>query len=174
MVLIISGTNRSNSKSIILSQIYKNLLEDKNVDCEIMDLEKLPHDFLFSSLYENEGKNPEFHYYVEKVNKAQKFIFVVPEYNGSFPGVLKSFIDGMEYPRGFKNKKCALVGISSGVMGGSLALSHLTDIFNYLGMHVLAQKPRIPRVNGILKDGKLTDDSLMKLLEEQVEEFVKF
>ena len=42
-----------------------------------------------------------------------------------------------------QDKKAALVGISSGVQGAGLALSHLTDIFNYCGMHVLAQKPKL-------------------------------
>lgn len=174
MIMIISGTNRANSRSIKISEMYQRLLKDRNIESEIIDLAQLPHDFLFSALYENKGKDQAFEDFVKRVNNAKKFIFVVPEYNGSFPGVLKAFIDGMEYPGSFKNKKCALVGISSGVMGGSLALSHLTDIFNFLEMHVLAQKPRIPRINGILVDSKITDPVLMKLVEAQVDAFIEF
>ena len=79
-----------------------------------------------------------------QIDQCEKFVFITPEYNGSFPGVLKAFIDGMRFPGTFEGKKCALVGISAGTQGGALAMSHLTDIFNYLGMTVLANKPRLP------------------------------
>ena len=88
---------------------------------------------------------------MEKIQSCDKFVFVVPEYNGSFPGVFKAFVDGLKYPASFKDKKCALVGISSGTQGGALALSHLTDIFNYLGMNVLALKGAHSPYRNLLK-----------------------
>ena len=109
------------------------------------------------------------------MSQAQKYVFIVPEYNGSFPGVLKTFIDGLEYPNTFKNKKCALVGLSSGVQGGGLALSHLTDIFNYCGMNVLALKPKLARIEAHIDgDFQITNNLYMQLLKEQAEKFIEF
>ena len=98
---------------------------------------------------------------------------MVPEYNGSFPGVLKAFIDGLDYQESLKHKKAALIGHSSETQGSALALSHLTDIFNYLGTHVYALKPRLMQIEKHLKDGKLSN-AYMQLLIEQMIGFVGF
>jgi chromate reductase, NAD(P)H dehydrogenase (quinone) len=174
MITIISGTNRFNSNSIFIAEYYQALLKKKGAECRILDLSKLPEKFLFTALYENAGKDPDFNELKEMINNSDKFVFIVPEYNGSFPGVLKAFIDGLDFPGSFNNKKCALVGISSGVLAGALALSHLTDILNYLGMHVLAIKPRLPRIESLIKNGALNDKFLTDLLDAQAEAIIKF
>jgi chromate reductase len=174
MITIISATNRKNSTSIKIARYYQNLLKIKGIDASIIDLSQIPHDFAFSALYDNLGKNDKFNEFVTKINQAEKFVFIVPEYNGSYPGVLKAFIDGLDFPASFKNKKCALVGLSSGVMAGALALSHLTDVLNYLGMHVLAVKPRLPRINTLFKDEKITDPFLESLLDTQADDLIRF
>ena len=148
MITIISGTNRKNSISKQVALQYQEILTDHGVDSTIIDLEKLPADFISSALYENQGTNIDFNPIREHMKEAQKFVFIVPEYNGSFPGILKTFLDALEFPGTLKGKKCAMVGLSSGVQGGVMAMSHLTDIFNYLGMHVLALKPKLIRING--------------------------
>jgi chromate reductase, NAD(P)H dehydrogenase (quinone) len=174
MIKIIVGTNRQNSISKKIAIIYQGVLQELGETSEILELEDLPHDFLFSALYHNNGKNPAYNTFHEKVKSGDKFVFVVPEYNGSFPGILKSFIDGMSYPNGFRDKKCALVGISSGIGGGGIALSHLTDIFHYLGMHVLALKLKYAKIEENMSDNLLTNRLYMELLRSQAEMLIKF
>ena len=174
MISVIACTNRPNSNSLKVAQYYINLLQEKGVACTLIDLNALPEAYLFSALYHNQGKDLVFNSIKEKIAQSEKFVFVVPEYNGSFPGVLKAFIDGLDYPISFKNKKCALLGISSGVMGGSLALSHLTDILNYLGMHVLALKPRITRIEKTFINGEITDPVVKDLIQIQVKDLLAF
>ncbi|MFY0625605.1 MAG: NAD(P)H-dependent oxidoreductase [Reichenbachiella sp.] len=173
MITIICSTNRQNSVSKLLTSIYQDILRTHNVEAKTIYLEDLPKDFTGTALYANAGKNDDFNPFRELMHKTDKMVFIVPEYNGSFPGVLKAFIDGLIFPTTFRDKKAALVGISSGVQGGGLALSHLTDIFNYCGMHVLANKPKLSRI-----EENLTENTLSKLyqslLEEQVEKFLKF
>ena len=151
---------------------YKELLDSKGVKNQIIDLSLLPPDFAFTALYHNQGKNDLFNQFVHQVNACDKFVFIVPEYNGSFPGILKTFIDGMDYPGGFKDKKCAMVGISSGTMGGAIALSHLTDIFHYLNMHVIPSKPRLARLETVFKDGKIIDKFLADLVNKQAQDLI--
>jgi NAD(P)H-dependent FMN reductase len=143
-------------------------------ESNIIDLADLPKDFIYTALYDNNGKDPEFNKFLEQIRNSDKYVFIIPEYNGSFPGVLKAFIDGMEYPNSFQDKKCALVGISSGMQGGGLALSHITDIFNYLGMHVLALKPKLARIEQNFDGEEVTDKLYGELLEEQVKKLLKF
>lgn len=174
MITIISGTNRKNANSYKIALQYKEILNDLNHDSTIIDLATLPDDFISSGLYDNVGKNEDFRPMMEKMKESEKLVFIVPEYNGSFPGVLKVFIDALEFPSTLKNKKCALVGLSSGVQGSVLALSHLTDIFNYVGMHVLAQKPKLMDIHHRMKNGKVADELGLQLLNEQAEALIQF
>ena len=174
MICVIACTNRPNSNSLKIAEYYIKLLQSEGVACTLIDLNKIPETYLFSALYDNQGKDSGFNEMKKEISAADKFVFIVPEYNGSFPGVLKAFIDGLDYPESFKNKKAALLGISSGVMGGSLALSHLTDILNYLGLHVMASKPRITRVENTFTDGEIKDAFVQGLVAQQVKDLITF
>lgn len=174
MISIIVGTNRKNSVSSKIAIYYKQLLDNLFVESQIIDLNNLPSDFTVSALYENSGKNKEYNVLRHKVELSEKFVFIVPEYNGSFPGVLKSFIDGLSFPGSVMHKKAALVGISDGVQGGAIALSHLTDIFHYLGLNVLAQRVKIPFLKKNFVDGQIIDPLIKSLIEEQAKLISKF
>lgn len=174
MILIVTGTNRSNANAKIIAETYSRILNEQNCQNEILDLEKLPDDFVFSALYENASKNPVFNKFQEKIDRYDKILFIVSEYNGSFPGVLKAFIDGLRYPDSLTDKKGALVGLSSGPMGSVLALSHMNDILSYLGMYVLPLRPRLSIIDKALKKGELIDEFYMKLLREQAESLINF
>ncbi|MFY0599085.1 MAG: NAD(P)H-dependent oxidoreductase [Cyclobacteriaceae bacterium] len=175
MITIVCSTNRTDSVSSKISRQYSHILDEKGVANQIIDLKNLPQDFIVSALYENSGKNKIFNPFRKIMKESEKFVFVVPEYNGSFPGVLKAFIDGLEYPGTFKNKKCALVGLSSGIQGAGLALSHLTDIFNYCGMNVLAQKVKLASIEANTDNElNITNELYLQLLHEQADLLLKF
>lgn len=173
MITLISSTNRKNSLTLTITKYYQNILTQKGAESVIVDLAELPVDFLFTALYGQTGKNEHFNKFGAIIEASEKFVFVVPEYNSSFPGVLKAFIDGMKYPQSFRNKKAALVGLSAGMMGGALALSHLTDIFNYLGMDVLALKVKLAAVEKFMEDNKINHKLYNELLELQAEQIIK-
>lgn len=175
MYTIVCTTNRSKSISLKVSQLYSRILQDLNVESLILDLIDLPSDFIVSALYDNAGKNQRFNELQAQVEAAEKLVFIVPEYNGSFPGVFKAFIDGMDYPNPLKGKKAALVGLSSGIQGAGLALSHLTDIFNYCGMHVLALKPKLAKIEENMdKDFQISNSLYVDLLREQAQDLIQF
>ena len=174
MITIICGTNRKNSNTAKVAAIYKELIEEAGESCEIINLAEMPTDFLKSALYENSGKNEGFEPLRRKMVAAQKFAMIIPEYNGSFPGVLKTFIDGLQFPETFTNKKCALVGLSSGIQGAVIAMSHLTDILNYCGTNVLAQKPKLSGIDKNMKDGKIINPLYLQLLRDQIKALLAF
>src|SRR5947209_4647569 len=108
MVTIISSTNRPGSSTLKLSEYYQKRLKEKGLEAGILSLTQLPANLIVSDLY---GKrSAAFEPIQEIVTKTQKFLFVIPEYNGSFPGVLKTFIDACSFPESFYEKKAALVG----------------------------------------------------------------
>lgn len=174
MITIIIGTNRHHAKSRIVALWIHELLKEQNQISQFLDLADLPSDFTVSALYENVGKNVEFNALVEILQASDRFIFIIPEYNGSFPGVLKSFLDGQPYPSPLRGKKAALVGISSGMQGGGLALSHFTDVLHYLGVQVLAEKPKLANIEANMSGQELTNSLYQQLLSEQVDAFMNF
>lgn len=174
MITIITGTNRPASNSRAVANLYATLLTEQGVASQILDLAELPADFTHTALYDNIGNNQRFNQLSSMIAESDKFVFIVPEYNGSFPGVLKAFIDGLSYPNTFRNKKAALVGLSSGVQGSGLAMSHLTDIFNYLGMHVLALKPRLAQIEKNFDGSRITNELYLELLKQQITHFLYF
>ena len=174
MILIVATTNRKNSKTYRIAAYYQELLTRLEMESDILSLENLPQDFAFSALYENAGKNAEFNLHKERMDKAAKFIFIVPEYNGSFPGVLKTFIDGLGWPNSLSKKKAALVSISDGALGGAHALSHLTDIFHYLGCNVFNMLVRIPFMKKNFTDGEVQDEFIRQLMAQQAQGFKEF
>src|SRR5690606_9494589 len=107
MITIITGTNRKNSSSIRLARYYQHLLSERVTDSHLFSLEDLPADLLVSDLYG--ARSEAFTRILDQIGESRNIIFIIPEYNGSFPGVLKLFMDACEYPDSFKGKKAALV-----------------------------------------------------------------
>ncbi len=172
MIVVVAGTNRQDAKTLVLASLYVNELKNRGEEVELLRLDALPPDFIFTALYENGGKNADFNLFSEKMLAAEKFVFIMPEYNGSFPGILKAFLDGLSYPSPLKGKKVLLAALSSGVMGGALALSHFTDIMHYLGAFVLPAKLRLAEVHKHLSDeGKLLHKAHITVFEEQLKMF---
>ncbi len=77
-----------------------------------------------------------------EITAAQGVIFVTPEYNRSFPGVLKNAIDHASRPYGksaWAGKPAGVIGASVGAIGTAMAQQHLRNVLGYLDMPVLGQ-----------------------------------
>ncbi len=173
MITIICGTNRPNSHSKKLATTYAQLLDNKGVACRLCLLEDLPHDFAFNEMY---GKRSESMMLLinKYIKAASKLVFIVPEYNGSMPGVLKTFLDAMD-PKVFVGKKAALVGLSAGRAGNLRGLDDLTNVLHYLQVEVCHKKPKLSVFHEhIAEDGTLTNASYQTRLLEQIEYFLTF
>lgn len=174
MIIIIVGTNRKNSVSRKIAEYYQKQLTQLGQDSQILDLADLPEDYAFSALYSNSGKNEAFNEFQRVVDANHKFVFVIPEYNGSFPGALKTFMDGLRYPDTFNNKKAALVGIASGVQGNAVGLSHFSDILSYMGTDVLGLRLKLGQIRQHFNGEDMTFDIYRNFLEKQAKALVAF
>jgi len=173
MTLIVSATNRLNSNTLILSKYYQKILNQKGVEAQILSLTDLPDNLIVTDLYKK--RSDAFLPFQELIDKAGKIIFIIPEYNGSFPGILKVFIDACDYPNSFRNKKAALVGHSSGKYGNIRGIDHFTGICHYTGMEVMPLKIHITYISKELdENGDLTDPNTVKFSHEQIDKFIEF
>ncbi|MGZ3920241.1 MAG: NADPH-dependent FMN reductase [Bacteroidia bacterium] len=172
-IVIISSTNRPNSNTLKVCHVYKNILAEKKVGSIILDLGQLPENVAFAELHGNRSKKYD-DLISNYISSNTKFIFIVPEYNGSFPGILKVFIDSI-HPKEWADKFACLVGVSNGRAGNLRGMEHLTGILNYLKLHIYHNKLPISSIdrqwNG--KGGFNTEEQYEACL-RQVEGFLKF
>ncbi len=172
-ITIISSTNRLDSNTEKIANYYLSILKNKTFHVDLLNLKELPESFLFSDLY---GKrSDEFQKIIDKyIEQQTKFIFIVPEYNGSFPGILKGFLDSVSPKLWLDNKAC-LVGISTGRAGNLRGMEHLTNILNYLKVNVYHNKLPISRVDSLLDtSGNLTDAETKRAIDIQLNGFLDF
>lgn len=173
MITIISGTNRQASATEVVSKHYMMLLEQAAVPCQMLRLADLPRDFAFTELY---GKRTAAMELIidQYIAQAGKFLFVIPEYNGSFPGILKVFIDAVP-PRLFHDKKAAIIGLSDGHAGNLRGQEHLTGILHYLKMHVHYAKPKLSGMEDLVNENKaLVEAATLRQLEDHAKMFIGF
>ncbi len=106
---------------------------------------------------------------------AQKFVFIMPEYNASFPGVLKMMIDNSDVKKCWWYKKAALVGISDGRAGNLRGTEHMTAILHYMKVNVLYDKLLLSRINEEMNSsGELLKTDTTRLIDQQIESFLRF
>lgn len=173
MITIISGTNRPNSNTLILSRYYQRKLKEKGVSATILSLADLSGDFISADMYKTHSEG--FEPYQERILATEKFIFMIPEYNGSFPGILKTFVDACKFPDSFFNKKAALVGLSSGKYGNVRGVDHFTGVCHYVRLNVLPLRIHIPYIFSELDaGGNLYKEDTVRFTTEQIEEFIRF
>ena len=94
-----------------------------------------------------------------KVSLADAYIFVTPEYNRSFPAVLKNALD-----YGFKSwrkKPAAFVAYSGDITGGARAVEQLRQVVIGLEMVPIREAIYVPTVwRQFSEDGQISDQAI--------------
>jgi len=172
-ILIISGSNRPNSNTLRVARIVEGHYHHIGVPVEVYSLDQLPPEIFLPEAYAN--KPAPFVAVQEQILQSPGLHVVTPEYNGSFPGVLKYFIDLLKFPESFEDKPVAFVGIASGSFGGLRSVEQLQMVFGYRNAHVFPDRVFVPNISGQLTaEGKLVDGDLDQRLKKQAAGFARF
>jgi chromate reductase len=173
MVTIIASTNRPGSSTLQLAQYYQKQLAAKGMEAGLLSLAQLPPNLIETDLY---GKRSDaFNEIQDIITATDKFLFLIPEYNGSYPGVLKVFVDACSFPESFYDKKAALVGLSSGKYGNIRGIDHFTGVCHYLNLHIMPLKIHIASIRKEMDEhGNLTAEDTLRYTNEQMDKFIKF
>ena len=172
MITIISGTNRSNSNSFRVSGLCNDIVKAAGAESQIFSLEDLHNDLLFSEMYQEQSS--EFKNQVSQyIHKADKIIFVVPEYHGSYPGVLKVFLDAISADD-IMDKKTMLIGVASGHAGGIRPIGHMTEVLHHLRAEVFSRKPKLSYIDKLIASDGTLDEKTIQNLKKQVHLFLDF
>jgi len=178
MITIIVGSNRKGNISNLIGELYKRTLLNLDIkNVRLINLEYMPSGILHKDMYADTNK------WIENIKEeylypSEKFIFILPEYNGTFPGAVKLFIDALsskDAEKTFYGKKAALVGISAGKFGNWLGLEHFGVVMNYLKINVYHKKVSISNLWKYLKDEvSFEDEKTEEYIKGQLEGFIKF
>jgi chromate reductase, NAD(P)H dehydrogenase (quinone) len=172
-ILVISGTNRPASSTLRIARLVEGQYQKLSVPIDFFDLTDLPPELFLPTSYAI--KPPSFAGIQQRVLNAAGLHIVTPEYNGSFPGALKYFIDMLRFPDSFDRKPVAFVGVSNGVWGALRPVEQLQMVFAYRNAHVFPDRVFIPQVVPKLRaEGGLSDASLMERIAKQAEGFAQF
>lgn len=172
MITVISGTNRPNSRTLLFASAFADAVREAGEEVQLLDLADLDFHHFTHEMYAAGTITPALKSVQERyVLGADKLAFFLPEYNGSFPGFLKLFIDGISvnaYAENFREKKIALTGIASGRAGNARGMDHLAACLSYMGGWILPNKLPISGVEGLLSpEETLTDSATLEALKKQ-------
>lgn len=172
-IRIISGTDRPGSNAKRISEYLQKKYRQQGVTAGIIDLRNFPLEKVSGGRYGEEI--PAVDQFVDQAVIADGLVIVCPEYNGSYPGILKLFIDYFPFPESLHKKPIALVGEANGSFGALRAVEQLQQVIGYRNAHIFPERVFIPRVNDNFDTEEGIKDSFQQeLLESQIENFVPF
>jgi chromate reductase, NAD(P)H dehydrogenase (quinone) len=166
MYTIISGTGRQNSNTLKLAKLYQTSLLDLGITAKIFDLQ----------LLNTTHRNDDF-IALEKeyLLDTTKFIVLIPEYNGSIPGIFKLMLDISDIKNVWWGKKALITGLASGRAGNNRGLDHLTNILNYLKVHTYYNKIPLSQIESeISAEGHWLKPATAELIKNQLQGFIQF
>jgi NAD(P)H-dependent FMN reductase len=126
-VPVILGTSRQGRASEHAARfVFEQVSRRPDMETELIDIRKiaLPIDDAGEAI-----KHPKFS---ATVNRADGLILVVPEYNHSFPGLLKHVLDSNL--KEYIHKAVGVCGVSAGPFGGARMIQSLVPVLRELGL----------------------------------------
>jgi NAD(P)H-dependent FMN reductase len=168
-IVVIPGTNRAGSQSLRLAQRVAETYRALDCGVDLLEL-NLTGEFLEPTAYKQPA--PAVTALVGRFLAADGVVFIVPEYNGSYPGVLKLFLDMLPYPQGFDQRPCAFIGLSAGQFQGLRAVEQLQGVAGYRNAHCYPGRVFIGSSHQQLDaSGALTNPDLATRLVQQASGF---
>jgi NAD(P)H-dependent FMN reductase len=172
MLTIVSASNRNKNQTSIFAKACEAILKKKGIEVNYLGLDEIPSETNLKDVYKY-GESVFTKISEDKIQSVSKFLFVIPEYNGSYPGILKLFIDGI-LPKDFNGKKASMIGISSGFAGNIRGMDHFCDVLNYIDVNVMPKKLSIAKIDSLIENGELIEKATFESIEKHLDKFLSF
>lgn len=173
-VAVLLGSLSENSINKTLAKTFEKLGEGR-LRFDYLDIAALP--FYNNDLWDNPPAAVTD--LKRRVESADAVLIVTPEFNRSFPGIIKNALDWGSRPYGqssWSGKPLALAGASVGAIGTAAVQSQLRSVLPVLGFVVMGQ----PEVYFQFQPGlidehfEVTDDQSRAFLAGFVDSFVSW
>src|SRR6185503_12452169 len=163
---VILGTTRKGRASVHAARLLADLLNRRaGVRSEVIDIAALPLPV------DDAGEAIKSTAFSSAIAAADGLVIVAPEYNHSFPGLLKHALDSClsEYI----HKAVGLVGVSAGPFAGIRVVQSLLPVMRELGLVTLFWDINIGHVGKVFaEDGRLLDDAFVRRSDRFIRELI--
>lgn len=163
---VILGTVRQGRMSAHAARFMHSHLGTKpGVETELIDIATLPLTIA------DAGEATKDSTLSATLTRADALVIVSPEYNHSFPGLLKHVLDG--YLKEYIHKAVGIVGVSAGVFGGTRGIQDLLPVLRELGLVTIFWDVNIGPVSKVFDDdGRLLDPALVRRADKFLAELI--
>jgi NAD(P)H-dependent FMN reductase len=169
---ILSATDRPNSNALKVAR-YADQFLAKKASTKVFSLKDFPIQDVVGGRYHNRPESVKD--FTDEFLEADGFVFVIPEYNGGFPGVLKLFYDYLPFPEAFSKAPVCLIGEAAGAFGALRPVEQFSQLLIYRQAHIFPERMFIQRVNDSFDEEEgLTSEKMQKLWEKQLNGFPDF
>lgn len=173
-ILVLAGSARTGSIHRKLARQTVDSLRNAGADATLADLRDFPMPIYDGDLEAGEGLPSAAKALKELARVHDGFAIASPEYNGSFPALLKNALDWISRPEPgegplqvFRGKVAALLSASPGPGGGKRGLHQLRELLEMMQVRVIPQELAITRSTaGLDADGRPTRPEDLAALEE--------
>ncbi|WP_394522543.1 NADPH-dependent FMN reductase [Lacrimispora sp. JR3] len=170
---IIVGSLRRNSFSRAVAKALTSLAPE-NLSLRIIEIGDLP---MFNQDFDEDGNTPEsWTRFRNEIKALDGFIFVTPEYNRSFPAVIKNAIDIGSRPYGsnaWDGKAGGIISVTPGSLGAFGANHQLRQPMVFLNV-LMMQQPEAYISNiaeAVNEKGEVTSERTLDHLKNYLEAF---
>lgn len=172
---VVCGSVRQTRKGIYVANFLAEKLTALGQLSQVVDFTKLPLPFMYAEppvSLKGKYPDPNVQAWSAIALAADAFVLVAPEYNHGYSGVLKNALDWL-YPE-FYGKAAALVGVSSGSLGGVRAVEQLRPIMDNFAMFAIRETLLVKNVESLFGEkGKLLDESFSKQADKVLAALIK-
>jgi NAD(P)H-dependent FMN reductase len=155
------GRESENAARLVLEQTKKR----PGVETEFIDVRTLPMKLDEAG---EQMKDPKFSATIER---CDALIIVTPEYNHSFPGLLKHALD-MNLKE-YIHKAVGICGTSAGAFGGARVIENLLPVVRELGLVVIFEDVNFVKVGTLFdEEGNLLDQSYVQRVDKFLNELI--
>jgi NAD(P)H-dependent FMN reductase len=163
---VILGTTRKGRASAHAARLLAELLNRRaGVSSEVIDIASLPLPV------DDAGEAIKSPVLSAAITAADGLVIVAPEYNHSFPGLLKHALDSClnEYI----HKAVGLVGVSAGPFAGIRVVQGLLPVMRELGLVTIFWDINIGQVGKVFaEDGLLLDEAFIRRSDRFIKELI--
>ena len=143
MILVLAGSTRKDSIHRKLARRTVEALQAAGAGAVFADLRDYPLPLYDGDLEAEQGRPEAARALKELARRADGFVIASPEYNGSYPAVLKNALDWISRPDPgerhlavFRGKPAGIVTASPGPHGGVRGLRQLGELLGMIGVTV--------------------------------------
>ncbi|HEV2877096.1 MAG TPA: NAD(P)H-dependent oxidoreductase [Nitrososphaeraceae archaeon] len=169
-IALIVGSVRRERQGIKVARWMEEKLKSRNHTVFFIDPLELNLPLLDKMYKEMTDPSEKMKSFQSKINDAEGYLAVTPEYNVGTSGAMKNTLD--YFLEEYFFKPSAIVSYSPGMFGGINAAQQLRLIFAELGAPSISSSFSIPRLHKVFsEDGKLIDEAYDKRVLKFLAEF---